>query len=207
MSFPVYILRHGQTAWNIEARFQGQVDTEITELGQQQADGNGRLLASLIGDAAGFDFVASPMHRTRETMERVRAAMGLPRDGYRTDARLIEVHFGDWQGWTIEEIEAREPGSTARRALDKWNFLPPGRDAESYEMLLQRVKPWLDELSRPTVCVIHGGVVRALFRLVEGVSQADAADLDIPQDRILRLEGGRLKWLQDAGATERLPDP
>ena len=109
--FPlVYFVRHGQTAWNAEYRLQGQADTDMTALGRSQADRNGRRLAELIDNPDDFDFVASPLRRTRETMERVRAAMRLPADGYRTDPRLIEVHFGDWQGFTFAELEAREPG-------------------------------------------------------------------------------------------------
>ena len=78
------------------------------------------------------------MRRTRETMERVRAAMGLDPTAYRTDPRLVEVHFGDWQGFTFAELESAQPGLDARRArCDKWNFVPPGEGAESYQMLLR----------------------------------------------------------------------
>ena len=111
----VYLIRHGQTDWNAEGRLQGQADTDINALGRSQADGNGRRLRELIAEPGAFDFVASPLRRTRETMERVRRSMGLPAEGYRTDARLKEVHFGDWQGSTFAELEAREPGSTAAR--------------------------------------------------------------------------------------------
>lgn len=194
--FPlVYFVRHGQTDWNMEGRLQGQADTDITELGRRQADRNGRKLAELIGKAEGFDFVASPMRRTRETMERVRAAMGLPPEDYRTDARLVEVHFGDWQGFTYIEVEAQEPGSTKARSKDKWNFVPPGAKGESYQMLLERVRPWFKGLTRPTVCVTHGGVIRTVFRMVENTPERQAARLDVPQDRVLRLSGGRLDWL------------
>ncbi|PWJ85440.1 putative phosphoglycerate mutase [Pseudaminobacter salicylatoxidans] len=191
----VYFIRHGQTAWNAEQRLQGQADTDITARGRSQADRNGRRLAELIDRPAEFDFVASPLRRTRETMERVRVAMGLPAQGYRTDARLVEVHFGDWQGFTLAEVEASAPGSTAARARDKWDFVPPGDEGESYEMLLARVRPWFDELERPTVCVTHGGILRVAFRLVEAMPATDAAALEIPQDRVLRLRGGRLDWL------------
>ena len=103
-----YVVRHGQTEWNAEYRLQGQADTDITETGRKQADQNGRKLAGLIDDSHPFDFVASPMRRTRETMERIRVAMGLAPDGYRTDARLMELHFGDWQGFTFAELEAQK---------------------------------------------------------------------------------------------------
>jgi broad specificity phosphatase PhoE len=191
----VYFVRHGQTDWNAESRLQGQADTDINQRGREQADRNGKRLAGLIGDATGWDFVASPLKRTRETMERVRIGMGLPAQGYRTDDRLKEVHFGDWQGKTYMELEAERPGTTAERAADKWNFRPPGDLAESYAMLTARVKPFLDELKSETVCVTHGGVIRAIFRLVQNMGEDETAALDIRQDRVLRYRNGALNWL------------
>ncbi|RWM24170.1 MAG: histidine phosphatase family protein [Mesorhizobium sp.] len=191
----VYIARHGQTVWNAESRLQGQADTDLNPLGREQATRNGHRLAEFVHNPEDFDFVASPMRRTRETMERIRMAMGLDPQAYRTDPRLVEMSFGDWQGFTFPELEARHLGSGRERRLDKWNFLPPGEGAESYQMLLERVKPWFDALDRPTVCVTHGGVVRALFRMVLGMPEKEAANLNVPQDRLLRLEGRRLEWL------------
>ncbi|TGV66909.1 histidine phosphatase family protein, partial [Mesorhizobium sp. M00.F.Ca.ET.149.01.1.1] len=133
----VYIALHGQTEWKAERRLQGQADTDINELGREQATQNGRRLAELIGNPADFDFVASPMRRTRETMELIRAAMGLDPSAYRTDPRLVELSFGDWQGFTFAELEKRVPGSTKGRRAAKWDFQPPGEGAESYEMLLE----------------------------------------------------------------------
>lgn len=195
MSPLVYLVRHGQTDWNAESRLQGQADTDLNACGREQARRNGRRLAELIDAPNDFDFVASPMRRTRETMELVRAEMGLDAHAYRTDARLVEVNFGDWQGFTFAELETRQPGSTRERDLDKWDFLPPGDGAESYRMLLERVRPWFEALDRPTVCVTHGGVIRALFRLAMTMPRVQAAALDVPQDRVLRLREGRLEWL------------
>ena len=194
--FPlVYFVRHGQTGWNAEYRLQGQADTDLTDFGRGQADRNGRRLAQLIDDPSGFDFVASPLRRTRETMERIRFAMGLPKAGYRTDPRLIEIHFGDWQGYTFAELEQREPGSTLARQDNKWGFVPPGASAESYAILLERIRPWLEAVTQPTVCVTHGGVIRTLFRMIEKVPESEAAALEIVQDRVLKLENASLEWL------------
>ncbi|CAN0653572.1 histidine phosphatase family protein [Nitratireductor aquimarinus] len=192
----LYIIRHGQTAWNAEERLQGQADTDINAVGQVQADRNGIRLADLLDhNADGFDFVASPLRRTRETMERVRAGLGLPREAYRTDPRLMELNFGDWQGFTYAELEAENPGCTAARSNDKWGFVPPGDNAESYEKLAKRIKPWLGEVKGPTVCVTHGGVIRSLLYLLGHASSDEAATLTIPQDRILRFESGSADWL------------
>jgi probable phosphoglycerate mutase len=190
-----YFTRHGQTDWNVSERFQGQEDIDINAVGRRQADENGRKLTGILGTAPGFDFVASPLRRTCQTMRRVRIQMGLPPDGFHTDVRLKEVNFGDWQGYVADEVEARSPGIIERRLADKWNFRPSGADGESYAMLAERVGGWLDELTQETVGVIHGGVIRALFHLIEGVPGQEAADLDTPQDVILKLEDDRLTWL------------
>ncbi|MBD0416047.1 histidine phosphatase family protein [Oryzicola mucosus] len=192
----VYFVRHGQTAWNAEARLQGQSDVDINEVGKQQAAANGRFLATLIPDASAFDFVASPMRRTRQTMEIVRTEMGLDPKAYRTDDRLRELSFGDWQGYTMAELEVGDPGANARRMKDKWGFVPPGEGAESYRMLTQRIAPWLAEVRTDMVCVTHGGVIRAIFRIAGGLDDEEASTMDTPQDTILRFENGRLEWLK-----------
>ena len=74
----IYMIRHGQTDWNAEGRLQGQQNIDLNALGREQASRNGEDLLALIGDRVGdFAFVASPLARTRETMELLRAAMGL----------------------------------------------------------------------------------------------------------------------------------
>ncbi|MEO9339998.1 histidine phosphatase family protein [Mesorhizobium sp. SB112] len=191
----VYFIRHGQTDWNAENRLQGQADTDLNAFGRAQASANGVKLKGLIGDALGFDFVSSPMKRTRETMERVRENMGLPRDGYRTDPRLVEINFGEWQGYTFEELDLREPGASAVRAKDKWNFVPPGEGAQSYATLTERVRTWFEELDRPTVCVSHGGVMRSIIRLATDMPENDVGALSIPQDRILVFRDRKAVWL------------
>lgn len=191
----LYFVRHGQTEWNAQHRLQGQSDIDLNDVGRGQADANGVKLAGLLGNAADFDFVASPMRRARETMERVRKGMELDPDSYRTDARLVEVHFGDWQGYTYPELQAKDPAFAAKRDRDKWNVVPPGEGAESYQMLQERVRPWFEALAQPTVCVAHGGVARVIFRLAGGLDGLEASRLEIPQDRVLRLQDRQLEWL------------
>lgn len=189
------MIRHGQTAWNAEGRLQGQKDIPLDETGRRQAAGNGEALKAILGDTvAGFDFVASPLGRTRETMEILRRAMGLAALSYRTDPRLVELSFGDWEGHTLAELEALSPERVEERARAKWNFIPPGEAAESYEILSWRIGSFLGDVSQPTVCVSHGGVFRAAFRL-HGMDEEEAANTPIHQDRILRLDGSGMNWL------------
>ena len=191
----IYFSRHGETDWNVTERIQGQEDIDINARGRAQADRNGDLIKSLIGDGEGFDFVASPLRRTRETMERIRTRMGVDPKAYHTDPRLMEVSFGDWQGYMIEDIAARTPELVDARSRDKWNFVPPGPTAESYAMLGVRVASWLSEVWGPTVCVTHGGCLRTIFKMINGLDGHDAANLVITQDHILRLQHGKLTWL------------
>ena len=191
----VYFVRHGQTDWNAEGRLQGQSDIDLNDVGRMQARRNGLHLKEILGDPAALRYVASPMRRARETMEIVRGELGLPRHGYDTDRRLIEIHFGDWQGFTYAEMEQRVPGFAAMRERDKWNVTPPGVGAESYRRLAERVAPWLASVKDETVCVSHGGVMRAVVWLVTRDSDEAASHMETPQDKVLRLQNGVFDWL------------
>lgn len=193
----LYVIRHGQTDWNAERRLQGQKDIPLNDVGRAQASQNGETLKGLLGAAEGFSFIASPLSRTRETMERLRQAMGLDPLDYRTDERLRELSFGDWEGHTLKEVRRIAPEKLLARDADKWSFIPPGSVAESYEILCWRVGAWLQSLEGPTVSVSHGGVIRSLFRLIGGVDETEAAALPIPQDRILAVDvgAGRMDWV------------
>lgn len=194
----IYMVRHGQTDWNAESRFQGQKDIPLNALGRAQASGNGLALKEILGDQIDrFDFVASPLGRTRETMERLRSSIGLEPNLYNTDERLLEVCFGDWEGFTTRELRKLYPEKVAARIADKWGFIPPGQGAESYEILSWRVGSWLASVTRPTVCVSHGGVMRSVLKMVGGVTPEEACGLHIAQDRILRVDrdAGEVRWL------------
>jgi broad specificity phosphatase PhoE len=185
----IYVIRHGQTDWNAERRLQGQKDIDLNIIGREQARANGIMLAGILGKTVDdFDFVASPLARTRATMEIARTAMGLPALDYRTDERLVEVSFGAWEGSTLKELKLTQAERLKERNAAKWDFIPPGDDAESYEILSWRVGSWLQSVDRPTVCVTHGGVIRSLFRLIADVAKDEAAEGEIPQDRILKID-------------------
>ena len=142
---------------------------------------------------ADLDYVASPLGRTRETMEILRRTLGLEPEAYRQDPRLVELTFGQWEGLTWREVRGRAASLAAARECDKWNFVPPG--GESYAALLDRVLPAVRELKGPTVLVSHGGVARALLAGLAGLATSDAPRLDIWQGRVLVLEGGGYRWV------------
>ncbi|MGK2740751.1 histidine phosphatase family protein [Tepidicaulis sp. LMO-SS28] len=189
----LYILRHGQTDWNAERRFQGQRDTPLNGLGREQAQRNGEALAQAGVDPAALAFVASPLARARETMEILRAALGLAPETYETDPRLAELSYGTWEGMTLHEISTAHVEEWNAREADKWRTPPP--EGESYADGEIRARAFLEELSKDTLIVAHGGMQRVFRALLEDIPRPDAAILDIPQDRIYRWAAGKGGWL------------
>jgi len=161
----LYFVRHGVTDWNQERRLQGQQDIPLNALGREQASRCGVLLRELLArngrSVAEFDYVASPLGRARETMELMRAQLGLDPESYRTDARLMEMSFGRWEGFTFAELQATEAEALSARERDKWGFVLPG--GESYAQLAVRVREWYAGVERDTVVAAHGGVCRTLI--------------------------------------------
>jgi probable phosphoglycerate mutase len=197
MSQPLfYFMRHGETDWNVEGRLQGQHDTPLNAVGYGQATACGEILRGLLArdgrDPMRFDYVASPLMRARKTMELVRAELGLDAAGYRTDARLVELAFGRWEGLTFAEIKrnAADVQALATREHDKWGFRPPG--GESYADLLVRVREWHATVARDTIVVAHGGVARTLI-VDFGIEPPAAAPVhSIEQGVVYRFAPGRL---------------
>lgn len=196
---PFLLIRHGETDWNRDGRLQGQRDVPLNAVGRDQASAVGRSLKRALDDR-GLDptqlrFVASPLGRARETMELLRQAAGLDPSVYRLEDRLAELSFGSWEGLTWSELKRTATDSVRARRHDKWAFVPPG--GESYAQLAARVRPWLDTVQPFDIVVAHGGVARALMRLIGGASATDAPNADIWQGRILQFEAGRCRWLSD----------
>ena len=129
MSTTLYFIRHGETDWNAEARLQGQQDVPLNEFGRVQAAEAGERLRRAVPHYPDVDYVASPLLRARETMERLRAAIGLEPPSYRVDERLKELSFGDWEGLTWRELRRRDPAIAARRQRDKWGSCRPAARA------------------------------------------------------------------------------
>lgn len=191
----IYFLRHGETDWNAEGRIQGQFDTPLNDKGRGQAARNGQALKALPLDSGRFDFVASPLMRARETMEIVRRELGIDPRAYRTDDILKEIHFGDFQKRTWKEINVTDAALIEKRDADPYHWVAPGPGGESYAMLEARTRRWLEGVTRDTVCVAHGGIMRVLHRAVGGIPEREAMALHAPQDKVLVIEGGKLGWV------------
>jgi broad specificity phosphatase PhoE len=189
----IYFLRHGQTDWNVQRRLQGHHDVPLNAVGRSQALRNGGVLAEMLSGESRFDFVSSPLLRARQTMEIVREAMGLPENGYRTDDRLQEIFFGAWGGLTMMEAQERDPDLYARRSADIWNVAPP--EGEAFRDFYARVMDWLSEVKDDSIVVAHGGVSRCLRGHFLKLSPEEMMTLDVPQDKVLMIDGETLTWL------------
>lgn len=166
-------------------RFQGRRDIPLNDTGRDQARRNGKALADFLGKAEGYDFICSPMQRTRETMEIIRGEMGLEPTQYAIEDRLIEAAYGELEGMTIHELKANHREIHRDRKTNRWHFCPPG--GESLSMTLERVAPVLDEIAKPSIVVAHGAVGRGVRKHLLGLTEADAAWFVFPQDKVFRF--------------------
>ena len=186
------MLRHGQTEFNAGSRMQGQLDTDLTDLGRSQA----LAAAEVLAKRQPLLIVSSDLRRAHDTAETLAQCCGLP---VRVDPRLRETHLGDWQGLTHHQVDAGSPG--ARLAWrDDARWAPHG--GESRVNVADRSTPlvaelvagepeWgVDDAERPVVLVAHGGLIAALT----------AALLDLPVDNWPVLGGmGNASWVQLSG--------
>lgn len=170
------LLRHGQSTWNAQQRWQGQADPPLSDLGRAQAAHAGQRLGSV--DA----IVSSPLERALATAQILAEAIGVGPVEVVPD--LAERDAGPWAGLTRDEIEEGWPG-----------FLREEKRPDGYELdpeLLDRIGAALDGLAHrfgqgQLLVVCHGGVINAVERM-----------LGEPWLRLANLDG---RWITiDAGA-------
>ncbi|WP_158168291.1 glucosyl-3-phosphoglycerate phosphatase [Mycolicibacterium smegmatis] len=190
------MLRHGQTEYNAGSRMQGQLDTDLSDLGRDQAAAAAEVLAK----RQPLLIVSSDLRRALDTAETLGTRAGV---AVAVDKRLRETHLGDWQGLTHLEVDAAAPG--ARLAWrDDARWAPHG--GESRVDVAERSLPLVVELvaqqsewgldrpragaERPVVLVAHGGLIAALT----------AELLGLPVDNWPVLGGmGNASWVQLSG--------
>ncbi len=220
----VYLVRHGETTWNVERRFQGQLDVELSKTGLRQAEAVARWLA---GQPAGFTAIySSDLKRASRTALIIGAKLGLVP---RLDPALREINVGEWQGLVASEIEERFPGQ-----LEEWqekidSFTLPG--GESIPVVQDRVYAAYQEIvehhrGEAIIIVSHGAALAALMAalhdwdLVEtwhtkrarmGNTHVSVAVFDHEHSKheiIMMNSGEHLETPGDTGSTlDRNPEP
>jgi probable phosphoglycerate mutase len=185
----IFLVRHGETVWNVEGRFQGALDSPLTVTGIAQVEAIGRRLAELLADAPPVAMRVSPLGRTRQTA----ALLG----GFHTysetsfDPRLREVTLGEWEGLTLEEMDAGWPTRFDGTTQGDWYFSAPG--GETYDAAAARAGEWLAEREGSMVAVSHGLFSRLIRGAYLGLPRKEALSLPVPQDVIWHLRDGTIE--------------
>lgn len=192
LAAPLYMLRHGETAWNTERRMQGTKDSTLTERGRAQAAAMGRALkAELARETGPTVFLRSPLGRVRETSAIIGRELGLDPAEWRDDPRLAELSYGQWEGFSWKEIEVTHPTALADWRADPHGYCPP--NGETHQALRQRSADVLAEIAasnRRTVVVGHGVSGAVLRGLNLGLDAKAMFVLEKPQDAFFRLLAG-----------------
>jgi probable phosphoglycerate mutase len=182
----ILVLRHGQTLWNAAGRHQGQRDSDLTETGRAQARRQGEILVAIAPDPDNFSFHVSPQGRARQTARLALSGLG---QEPQVDPRLMEVGFGQWEGLTKAEIDARWPANGDCTDPFAWHFTAP--DGERFEALCARAQSFLDDLAGPAVIVTHGITSRVLRGLWLGLDMAGMAAIEGGQGVVYHMSQRR----------------
>jgi broad specificity phosphatase PhoE len=164
MTTTVYLIRHGETDWNLAGRWQGHADVPLNELGHRQA----RLVAQrLAAEGPRFDAIySSDLARAYQTAWEIGAAVKV---AVQLLPNLREIDLGTWSGLTYDEIKATHPTEIA--LLERGQDIPRG-GGESLSALRKRVVEAVDAIAKlhggnTLALVTHGGCIRMLLAHAE----------------------------------------
>jgi 2,3-bisphosphoglycerate-dependent phosphoglycerate mutase len=180
----IIAVRHGETAWNVDARIQGQLDIGLNDTGRWQARRVGEALASETITAV----YSSDLGRAHETAQAVAEVAGIP---VVADEGLRERSFGIFEGKTFDEIHETWPDHAHnwRKRIPEWQ---PPEGGESLLELRERVTRTMHELAarhpgEQIVVVAHGGVLDTLYRVATGQEVNSPRTWELPNGAINRL--------------------
>ena len=172
----VVAIRHGETAWNVDTRIQGQLDIDLNDAGREQAR---RLARALAGEELSAVY-ASDLQRASATAQPLCASTGLP---LLRDRGLRERAFGSFEGMTWAEVESRHPEASRRWRERDASFGPPGGEtlADFVERAVSAIAAIAARHVGEQIAVVtHGGVLDALYRAASRIA------LDAPRTWKLR---------------------
>jgi alpha-ribazole phosphatase len=176
----IIFIRHGQTAWNAESRYQGHSDSDLSDAGREQAE---RAADRLKNEPIAAVY-SSDLRRAFDTGKEIASLHGL---SVVTDPRLREVAFGEWEGLTVDEIREKYELLYEHYRKDSVTNRAPG--GERLEAMQARVVEAVDEISvrhpkETVVIATHGGPIRAFF--------CHAFDADLVTFRNIGLDNGSI---------------
>ena len=180
----IIAVRHGETAWNVDARIQGQMDIGLNDKGRQQAQRVGKALS---GEAISAIY-SSDLGRAHDTARSIAEVAGIPVVPH---TGLRERGFGMFEGKTFEEIQQTWPDHAThwRKRIPDWQ---PPEGGESLLQLRERVSRTAQALAErhtgeQIVVVAHGGVLDTLYRLATGQEVNSPRTWQLPNGAINRL--------------------
>ncbi len=167
------LTRHGQTVWNSELRYQGQLDTPLSDLGKQQSLALARALQPYRIDR----LLSSDLARCYDTATLVGELIGLRAE---MTPELREANYGQWQSLTYAEVRAKFPEAVRRRHDNVVDFCPPG--GESLGATFARAKRYLSsycnrDVDETVLVVTHGGPLRFILAHLLGMPLRNAFKL------------------------------
>ncbi|MGL1920792.1 MAG: histidine phosphatase family protein [Hyphomicrobiales bacterium] len=191
MQYPkIYLMRHGQTEWNVERRMQGQLNSPLTAKGEAQAVKMGQILAREVTDPQNYAMFTSPLGRTLQTSELVAQNFAFAPT---KDDLLMEVFAGSWGGQLRADIiEQNQELLGGARTIPIMCCSP---DGETHEALIARGKKWLDSLTGQCIVVSHGQIGFIIRALYTGVSYEEIFTKGDSQDGVYLLEKGKESFL------------
>ncbi|MGG0657873.1 histidine phosphatase family protein [Rummeliibacillus pycnus] len=187
MSQILYLLRHGETVFNTQGRYQGELDSPLNDNGIAQVKQNAKMLKSIIGNPNDWRIISSPLGRALQSTEIICETIGYDFSKVEKDNRLSEVAVGSWAGLTTKEIEISWPNLVNNTDLYSWYFNSP--DGESYETVVYRLTDWLENIkNEPKVIAIsHGLTGRILRGIYSGMEKDDSLKLEVSQEVFFKL--------------------
>jgi probable phosphoglycerate mutase len=179
----IFLLRHGQTEWNLEGRLQGRLDSPLTQKGHAQAVQQRDILKPIFAAIPDIAMDASPLKRAWDTA--FSAA-----DGHAVQKKdlLMEVSAGSWEGRLRADIVAERGGSAAEE--DMFDLFLSAPDGEGAQALEARCRAYLGAVRGPTVIVSHGVVSAFLRGLLRGLDLPEIAQLSHHQGVVFALSDG-----------------